>query len=200
MPISATGKQNSRIKQRGFTLLELLAVLLVIVLGYSLASLGVSSGGGEMRRDAAIARLADLSEYAIEEAQYRGVDLGLRLELARDRGEDRVVYRWMERADQGWRRIQPPLELLQPDQLPLDTRWQLSIEQQPVAELPRADREERAGLQAEPQIVFFASGETVPGSLEVRASDSGELLWLLEWDLLGRFTLLEGGLEPEVAP
>ena len=45
----------------------------------------------------------------------------------------------------------------------------------------------------EPQIVFYASGETIPGALQWRARDSGDLLWRLEWDLLGRFTAMRRG-------
>ena len=44
-----------------------------------------------------------------------------------------------------------------------------------------------------PQVVLYASGETTPGYLELR-SDEGEVLWLMEWDLLGRFSLLRRGI------
>ena len=50
--------------------------------------------------------------------------------------------------------------------------------------------------EPEPQVVFYASGETTPGSMELRDEDSGELLWRLEWDLLGRFEVLRDGEAP----
>lgn len=51
----------------------------------------------------------------------------------------------------------------------------------------------------EPQVVFYASGETTAGAVDLRDEDSGELLWRLEWDLLGRFEVLRRG-EAEVEP
>ncbi len=44
-----------------------------------------------------------------------------------------------------------------------------------------------------PQVVFYASGETTVGAINVRRRDDGELLWRIEWDLLGRFALLRRG-------
>jgi general secretion pathway protein H len=45
----------------------------------------------------------------------------------------------------------------------------------------------------QPQIILYASGETLPGALDMRASDNGELLWRIEWSLLGDFRALQGG-------
>ena len=47
----------------------------------------------------------------------------------------------------------------------------------------------------EPQLVLYASGETLPGALDVTSEESGELLWRLEWDLLGNFRALHRGLD-----
>jgi hypothetical protein len=41
--------------------------------------------------------------------------------------------------------------------------------------------------------VFYASGETTVGAINVRDQESGDLLWRIEWDLLGRFELLRRG-------
>ena len=49
------------------------------------------------------------------------------------------------------------------------------------------------GVEAAPQVVLYASGETTPGAIEVRRRDNSELLWRVEWDLLGRFELLRRG-------
>ena len=35
--------------------------------------------------------------------------------------------------------------------------------------------------------------ETTAGAIDVRRRDDGELLWRVEWDLLGRFELLRRG-------
>ena len=47
---------------------------------------------------------------------------------------------------------------------------------------------------AAPQVVFYASGEVAPGALEWRSRETAELLWRLEWDLLGRMAMMPRGL------
>ena len=46
---------------------------------------------------------------------------------------------------------------------------------------------------AAPQLVFYASGETTPGALDIRSRESGDLLWRIQWDLLGNFLPLSHG-------
>lgn len=62
---------------RGFSLLELLLTLVIIGLITSLAGLGVSSGSRPYRVDAALRNFADVAEYALDEAQMSGADMGL---------------------------------------------------------------------------------------------------------------------------
>jgi hypothetical protein len=59
-----------------------------------------------------------------------------------------------------------------------------------VAELSLDDNEEE---KINPQVVFYASGETTVGAINVRQLDNDELLWRIEWDLLGRFDVLRRG-------
>jgi len=46
--------------------------------------------------------------------------------------------------------------------------------------------------------VTWAGGEMTPGALEWLDTRTGELLYRLEWDLLGRMTLMPKGLVDEV--
>jgi hypothetical protein len=73
-----------------------------------------------------------------------------------------------------------------------DLELRLELEGVPLADLALQD----SGDEATPQVILYASGETVAGAIDVQRRDSGELLWRLEWDLLGRFSLLLRG-EPE---
>jgi hypothetical protein len=41
--------------------------------------------------------------------------------------------------------------------------------------------------------LLYASGETVPGAIDLRSTDTGELLWRIEWGLLGNFRTLPRG-------
>jgi hypothetical protein len=42
-------------------------------------------------------------------------------------------------------------------------------------------------------VVFYASGETTVGAITVRQMETGDVLWRIEWDLLGRFEVLRRG-------
>ena len=69
---------------------------------------------------------------------------------------------------------------------------ELALEGVPVV-LDRGLRREQTDRS--PQVVFYASGEATPGSLDFRRADSGEFLWQLRWDLLGRIEVTDDPLE-----
>ncbi len=176
---------------RGFSLLELLVTLMVVVLITSLVSLTVSSGGQELRTDAQIRNLANVAQYAMDEAQLQGIDYGLL--LLRKLDEDRKPvfgYGWRERDLRGWRSPENDSEIFVEQFFPPDLELRLELDDSPIG----APGMETDDPLAAPQVTFYASGETTPGALELLRRDSGELLWRVEWDLLGRFTLLRRGL------
>jgi hypothetical protein len=57
------------------------------------------------------------------------------------------------------------------------------------------DEDEDEGVV--PQVIFYASGEATVGAINVRRREDGDMLWRIEWDLLGRFDLLPRGEEIE---
>ena len=175
--------------QRGFSLLELLVALFVVVLITSMVSLSVTSGGPDVRMEAMVRNLVNVAEYALDEAQMTGQDYGLLLEETFDAGTPRFSYSWRERRLEGWFEPDAVQELFEPQYLPPGIELELELESSPVTELSLDDAEE----EAKPQVVFYASGETTVGAINVRRRDDGELLWRIEWDLLGRFALLRRG-------
>ena len=74
-------------RQAGFSLLELLVALFVVVLVTSLVSLNIGSGGRDIELEAQVRELADNAAYALDEAQLLGVDYGLLLEQRQARIE-----------------------------------------------------------------------------------------------------------------
>ena len=179
-------------RQAGFSLLELLVALFVVVLVTSLVSLNVGSGGRDIELEAQVRELANIAAYALDEAQLLGVDYGLLLEQRDEDGETVFGWRWLERRPEGWREPSSGKEVFAPGQLPAEVELQLELEDVPLDTLALAP----TGEEQTPQLVFFASGETAPGAIDLRRRDNGELLWRIEWDLLGRFDLLRRG-EPE---
>ena len=88
--------------QRGFSLLELLVTLFVVVLITSLVTLNVTSGGYDIRLEAKVRNLADVASYALDEAQMLGRDYGLLLQQLDVDGEVVYSYSWRERLPEGW--------------------------------------------------------------------------------------------------
>lgn len=182
--------------QAGFSLLELLVTLIVVVLVTSLVTLTLNSGGRDIELEAQARNLAEVAAYALDEAQLQGRDFGLLLQQSLVEGDRVYGYGWRERLVEGWREPLSGKEVFAGQRLPPGIELRLELEDAPIAEIPAAG----AGEEAPPQVVFYASGETTAGSLELRAADSGELLWRLQWDLLGRFEVLRRGQVEEEFP
>lgn len=181
--------QPSPAKTRGFSLLELLVALFVIVLVTSLATLNLGSGGADLELESRLRGLADTGSFAADEAQMTGRDYGLLLQRVDVDGE--VVYRygWRERREAGWREPASGREVFAERDLPPRVELDLQLEGQVDSEVPVLDDP----ATATPQVIYYASGEVTPGAIDVRLREDGRLLWRLEWDLLGRGELLPRG-------
>ena len=181
-------------RQRGFSLLELLAVLVVIALFTSLANLTVTSGGQDIQLQSTVYNLVDVAGYALDEAQMTGVDYGLLLQEEQEAGETIYSYLWLERGADGWAAPLSGQELFAQQRLPAGIALELVLEDAPMVELS-LDGDEAEVVN--PQVVFYASGEATVGWINVLQTQGGELLWRIEWDLFGRFDVLRRG-EAEV--
>lgn len=187
-PASARNCQRNR----GFSLLELLVTLMVVVLVTSLVGFTVSSGGQDIRLAATVRNLAEVASYALDEAQMTGVDYGLLLEEDFEAGHATYSYRWLERKFGVWEEPSSGKDLFARQTLPPEVALELELEDAPVVSLSLD--EERAEAEAlRPQVVFYSSGEATVGAINVREVETGDLLWRIEWDLLGRFEVLRRG-------
>ena len=181
-------------RQWGFSLLELLVTLFVIVLVTSLVTLNVGTGGAEYRLQRLVESIADTANYALDEAQFAGWDYGLLISREDRGGQAYYRLRWLERGPERWR---PPLsgkEVFADIDLEPGLQLELVLDgalQDEQLFYPRADA-------PAPQLVFYASGETLPGLLDLLDAQ-GDLLWRLEWDLLGNFRALREGVDDEEA-
>jgi general secretion pathway protein H len=187
--------------RQGFSLLELLLTLVIIGLIASLAGLGISSGSRPYKIDAALRNFADVASYALDEAQMSGTDMGLFIEQRSEADGVVYSYQWMQRQQQdelGWQLAPFDEDAYGRRDMPLDMDVLLEVEQgavQPGNASDGADVDEDA--PARPQVVFYSSGETTPGIMTWVDTASGEVLWELEWDLLGRMSLRRQGVSDE---
>lgn len=172
-----------RRRQRGFSLLELLVTLFIIVLVTSMVTLNVGGGRSDYELQGAVENLADTANYALDEAQYAGWDFGLLIELDTSGPAPVFQFRWLERGQEAWRVPRSSKEVFADLTLPQGVDLQLELDgvlQDQEIFLPTAEN-------PQPQVVFYASGETTPGVLDLLEDSSGEVLWRIEWDLLGSF-------------
>ena len=176
-------------RQHGFSLLELLVVLFVVVIITSLVTLTVNTGTQDRALDTEVRNLADVAAYAIDEAQFSGRDYGLLLQRRFEDGREYVSYSWRERRPEGWREPTVAADIFVERQFEPTVELELFLDDLAVPDFS----DDAAGLDATPQVIFYSSGETTPGALEWRDRDSGNVIWRIEWDLIGRFTLLPFG-------
>lgn len=174
---------------RGFSLLELLVVLFVVVIITSLATLNVGSGSQDLHLETQVRKLQNVALFALDEAQLSGRDMGLLLFLETRAPQTTVGFDWRERRPEGWRKPVAASEVFDQQALPAEVDVSLLVDNVPATDLLPAP----VAADAVPQVIFYASGEVVPGELELRRRDNGEILWRLQWDLLGRMTLQRRG-------
>lgn len=189
LPVPRGLPPAAALRVRGFSLIELLVVMLVIVIMTSLATLSMNVGTRERTLEAQLRELANLARHAQEEAQLSGRSYGLLLELDSIEGEPVYRYHWREQRPEGWRQPAIGGELFDPRTLVEGLLLELTLESVPDTPALPAPVTPDAG----PQLLFYASGEVSAGSLDVYDRQTNALLWRLQWDGLGRWEMLPEG-------
>lgn len=212
MQILVTGRlAHEPANNDGFSLIEVLVVLLVIALVGSLVALSVDSGSSEYEINAANRMFRAVAQQARDEAELTGLDHGLTLDTLRDDAGDTVLeYRW-------WRRTQKPLyEFFTTDNVDQSPDAEVRRERQPeweirddvlysARQMPRGlelkmwvsdvpvelarIKPRRENDKIKPLMIFYASGEATPAVVELLERESGDSLWRYEWDLLGQLEM-----------
>jgi len=161
MQTSATGRENNRpphlpTASNGFTLLEVLVVLVIIGVVIGFAVLSVDTGPAGLHREST--RLASLLELSAEQAVMNGQEYRVILH--------RHDYAFELRRDGKWQGSDD--EMLRPRQLPEGMALEVLLEEQPQ---PLSDG--GSGDAKTPPVALFilSSGEISP--FEITLTDSG---------------------------
>ena len=160
MPTSVTGTSSSSprpvaaaARASGFTLLEVLVVVVIIGIITSMAVISVNVLGGDHEMQQEAERLQAILIQSREDALLQSRDLGLRL--------DETSFEFLE-YDGRTERWRPVLgdPLLRERTLPPGLRVRLRVEDRDVQLKPRQPETERDPIY--PQVILQASGEIVP--------------------------------------
>jgi general secretion pathway protein H len=148
------------VRQRGFTLIEILVVVVIIALMAAVMTVAVGALGGDRQIEEEADRIADVLSVTLEQAELEGRDYGLRIEPD---GYEVMVFdgrrgwtpaggdRWFERHG-----LPPGLSV--------------SLEAEGRLVLLRKAETPESRL---PQVITFSSGDVTPYRITLTRSSSG---------------------------
>jgi len=166
-------------RSKGFTLVEILVVLVIMAVVISLAVLSVNATGRDSQLDEESRRLQGLVGLLHDRALLEGRDFGLRIEPT---AYEFVVYdprrdRWMMlNQEQEYRHRE----------LPKGISFQLQLDSQTVVIKP-IDRSLSNDAPPPPQVAIAASGEGTPFRLTL-LRDATQAKASVDGDALGKIT------------
>ncbi len=180
---------------RGFTLIEIMVVMVIIGIMALMIGLSVGNRSSEDRMEAEARRIQQLLQFASDEAQAKGLEIGLRY--------DQQAYQFLELSDDGkWQVVRQGS--LRPRRISAPMYLEMRVEQElvtPAAEVglepafaaseddedDAAKEDDEAAEGLEPQMLLLSSGEMTPFSLDVKLPDY-EVYYRVSGDVLGRLT------------
>ncbi|MDE2149889.1 MAG: type II secretion system minor pseudopilin GspH [Gammaproteobacteria bacterium] len=162
---------------RGFTLLEVVVVTVIVAILAGFITLSIGSRDTEDRMQTEAQRLQQLIELAAEESQLKGVQLGLQFT---DQG-----YRFLTLDDKSnlWRPYQTGGPL-RPRALPPPFRIELRIDDRQMPSAPS----QQPPQKTKPQVLIYSSGQMTPFTAVLSAPDLS-FAYRLKADALGGLKL-----------
>lgn len=186
--------------QRGFTLLEMMVVVLIVGVMATFASLSIGSRVNEDKLENEARRLEAIIRLASEEAEAKGVEIGLRFTdggyrlLALDSSKQ-----WQDYEASGplhRRTLQGPFALdLRVDGRPIVLPPELTPEQELAlaASATLKSQRENDAARITPQVLLLSSGELTPFAVQLTLPGLAAV-YRIEGDALGRLTRVRAAL------
>ncbi|MGB1582125.1 MAG: type II secretion system minor pseudopilin GspH [Nevskiales bacterium] len=201
MPLQKpAGKHKTPRHHQGFTLIEIIVVVLIIGIVVSFATLSVSGRSQQDRLNNEARRLAELMQLASDEAVLQSMELGLRSKNAG------TAYEFLVLGEEGrWN----PYELdgpLRERRLPSGINMSIVAEgfQPPASTKEQSDtsttdsesqKEKEPDEEIRPSLLLLSSGEMTPFEIHLKAQGASKP-WLIQGNLMGKITSTQAE-EPE---
>jgi general secretion pathway protein H len=166
-------------RNKGFTLVEILVVIVIMAVVISITVLSVSATGRDSQLDEESRRIEGLVGLLHERALLEGRDFGLRIEPT---AYEFVVYD--SRRDR-WMMLDQEREFRHRD-LPKGITFQLQLDSQTVVIKP-IDKNLSSGDLPNPQVAIAASGEGTPFRLTLQR-DATQAKASVDGDALGKIS------------
>ncbi len=138
---------------KGFSLLELLVVIVIISILFTFTTLAIRGTSPEELIQTEAERLDRILQLALEEAILKGQEYGL--EFKPD------SYRFLLYFENTWQPLDND-DLLRERQLPENMEFELEIEQIEVLVEDSADADRKNEEKPDPQVFILSSGEITP--------------------------------------
>ncbi|CAH0992493.1 hypothetical protein SIN8267_02619 [Sinobacterium norvegicum] len=184
---------NSRGQQAGFTLLELLLVVVVVAIASGLVMSTIPTGITPQQHMSQTRELASYLRFQREEAVMTSRTLGLQLyrQEVEDEGE-RYIGRWLiydadaTESDAAWL----PSDRI--DELTIEPgyRLELLLDEQPIA---LSEEDSQQPVAPEPQLYFLSSGELNDFQMRLCRQPNQPICHTITGNFLGKITLVEEG-------
>jgi general secretion pathway protein H len=189
-------QDNGRYTAAGFTLIEMLVVILIIGVMATFAVLYVGNRALEDRMSIEARRLDELVMLAAEQAVMQGTELGLLYT------RDGYQFMAMDAKTQRWQAVAAGALRARKVQDPFQIELRIEGRVVPPAETPQAAAETETADTAmssasqdadadtgpKPQVLLLSSGEVTAFSLDFHARGYGPF-FRIEGDVLGRFKM-----------
>jgi general secretion pathway protein H len=167
-------------RSKGFTLVEILVVVVIMAIVISLAIVSIGAAGRDTQLDEESRRIEGLVGLLHERALLEGRDFGLRIEPA---AYEFVVYE--PRRDR-WMTFDQDREFRHRE-LPKGVSFELQLDSQVVVLKPRDRNFSSDAAPPAPQVAIAASGEGTPFRLTL-LRDGSQAKATVDGDALGKVT------------